>query len=92
MSLKSLHQRAERSRAVFQRVGAHEAALRIRRTMYLCQAAPGNTSSIARLSPSWASEVTQSTPSTPLSRSDLRNAIYPAWDSVPMASRPRSHR
>lgn len=39
------------------------AALRIRCTMQRCRAAPGKTSWMARLSPSWASLVTQMTPS-----------------------------
>ena len=59
-------------------VGALPAALRIRCTMQRCHAAPGKTSCIARLRPSWASLVTQMTPSTPRARSDSRNDFQPS--------------
>ena len=45
------------------------------RTWLRCHAAPGKTSWIARLRPSWASLVTQMTPSTPRARSDSRNDL-----------------
>lgn len=77
---------------LFCRVGAQDAAFPIRCTMHLCQAAPGNTSSMARLSPSWASEVTQRTPPTPRSLSERKKASHPAYDSVSMASGPSSRR
>lgn len=64
--------------ALFCLVGAHDAALRMRCTMQRCHAAPGKTSSIARLSPSWASDVTQRTPEAPRSRRERRNASHPA--------------
>jgi hypothetical protein len=46
--------------------------------MQRCRAAPGKTSWMARLSPSWASLVTQMTPSIPRARSESRNDFQPS--------------
>ena len=47
---------------------------RIRWTTQRCQAAPWKVSDIARLSPSWASEVTSATPRTPRALTPRRKA------------------
>ena len=59
---------------------------------HLCQAEPWNTSSIALLSPSWASEVTSSTPVTPRALTFLRNASHESWDSVSTTATPSTRR
>ena len=55
---------------------AARAQSRIRCTTHLCQAAPWKTSDMARLSPSWASDVASWTPVTPLALTFLRNASH----------------
>ena len=77
---------------LFRLAAAFPAASRIRCTMHLCHAAPGKTSWIARLRPSWASPVTQMAPDTPRARSDRRNDFQPSYDSVSIASRPSRRR
>lgn len=57
-----------------------------------CHAVPVKTSSMARRSSSWESDMMQRAPSTPRSRSDLKKERQSIWDSVSMVSRPRSRR
>ena len=64
------------------------ATLRMRCVTQRCQAAPWNVSAIAFASPSWASETTRRTPSTPRALRPERNAFHPAWLSVSTQSTP----
>ena len=74
------------------RVLASRTQSRVRCTAQRCHAAPWNTSAIALLSPSWASEATSATPSTPRALMVLRDASQGSWDSVSTTESPRARR
>ena len=70
-------------------------------TRHRCQAAPARTLAPATLRPSWASEITKTTPFRPRRTSERRKAVQKAWSSLgpdldaqhlapPLGARPRS--